>query len=144
MFLGPNAPVGHGSVLPIVEHTTKYLINLMKKMQTQGITAVAPKADAIRDMEIHTTEYMKRTVWATRCRSWFKNGKIDGPVIAVHAGSRIHWFHMLTDVRYEDWDYTYTSNNRFRYLGNGFSVREETGMDTTRYLDDPEKGYNEY
>lgn len=136
--------MGHGSVLPIVEHTTKYLINLMKKMQTQGIKSVAPKADAIRDMEIHTTEYMKRTVWATRCRSWFKNGKIDGPIIAVHPGSRIHWFHMLTDIRYEDWDYTYTSKNRFQYLGNGFSVREEPGMDTTRYLDDPAKGYNGY
>ncbi|KAI9870993.1 MAG: hypothetical protein M1830_003547, partial [Pleopsidium flavum] len=33
MFLGPNAPIGHGSVLPIVEHSAKYMINMMKKMQ---------------------------------------------------------------------------------------------------------------
>ncbi|KAJ5783021.1 cyclohexanone monooxygenase [Penicillium paradoxum] len=143
-FLGPNAPIGHGSVLPIVEHTSKYIINFMKKIQSQGIKAVSPRPEAIRDFDIHLTEFMKRTAWATPCRSWFKNGKIDGPVIAVHPGSRIHWFHMLTDIRFEDWEFTYLNNNRFEYLGNGFSVKEEPGRDTTLYFDSPEEGYRDY
>ncbi|KAL4891195.1 cyclohexanone monooxygenase [Aspergillus ambiguus] len=144
MFLGPNAPVGHGSLLPIIEHTTKYLINFMKKIQTQGIKAIAPKIEAIRDLDMHITEFMKRTAWATQCRSWFKNSKVDGPVIAVHPGSRIHWFHILAGIRFEDWEFTYLSNNRFHYLGNGFSVREQEGKDTTRYFDFPAEGYNDY
>ena len=144
VFLGPNSPVGHGSVLPIIEHNTKYFINFMKKIQTQGIKSVAPKATAIRDFNIHTTEFMKRTAWATPCRSWFKNGTTDGPIVALHPGGRIHWFHMLEDIRYEDWDYTYQTENRFQYLGNGFSTKEMPGKDNAWYFDDPEHGYMEY
>lgn len=144
VYLGPNAPVGHGSVLPIIEHATKYFINFMKKMQTQQVKAVAPKHGAVEEFLTHTTEFMKRTAWATPCRSWFKNGTIDGPISALHPGSRIHWFHMLIEPRYEDWDFIYKTRNRFQYLGNGFSVKEMPGNDTTRYFDFPEEGYREY
>lgn len=144
MFLGPNAPIGHGSVIPIVEHATKYIINMLKKAQTQNIKAVAPRLKAVKDFNIHITEYMKRTAWTTGCRSWFKNGKIDGPVLALHPGSRTHWFHMLSDIRFEDWKYTYFTTNKFQYLGNGFSTWEEEGKDTAFYYDDPEEGYRSY
>lgn len=144
MFLGPNAPIGHGSVIPIIEHATKYIINVIKKLQTQGIKTITPTREAVRDFNAHTTEYMKRTAWTTPCRSWFKNGKIDGPVVALHPGSRIHWFHMLEEPRYEDFDISYLSINRFEYLGNGFSRREATGLDSAYYLDDPEEGYKKY
>lgn len=144
MFLGPNAPIGHGSVLPIIEHATKYIINTLKKVQVQGIQTIAPSGSAIRDLNIHITEFMKRTAWSTACRSWFKNGKIDGPVVALHPGSRIHWFHMIENPRYEDWIMTYETDNRFEYLGNGFSVREQEGLDTTWYLNEPDKGYGDY
>lgn len=46
VFLGPNAPVGHGSVLPIIEHATKYIIKMMKKIQYQNIKAVSPSISA--------------------------------------------------------------------------------------------------
>lgn len=144
MFLGPNAPVGHGSVLPIIEHATKYIINFMKKIQTQGIKAVSPSPAAIKDFNIHTTEFLKRTAWATPCRSWFKNGTVDGPIVALHPGGRIHWFHMLQDIRYEDWEYTYLTNNRFQYLGDGFSTMELPGKDNVWYFDSPEDGYRDY
>lgn len=87
---------------------------------------------------------MKRTAWTTHCRSWFKNGKIDGPVVALHPGSRIHWLHMLDEPRYEDYEIRYMSRNRFQYLGNGFSVREAEGLETTWYLETPEVGYKDY
>ena len=141
VFLGPNSPVGHGSVLPIIEHVTKYMINFMKKIQTQGIKSVSPSPAAIKDFNAHTERFMKRTAWATPCRSWFKNGTVDGAIVALHPGSRIHWFHMLDQVRSEDWEYTYWTKNRFQYLGNGFSTKEEPGRDTTRYFEFPEEGY---
>ncbi|KAH7010394.1 cyclohexanone monooxygenase [Ilyonectria destructans] len=144
MFLGPNAPVGHGSVLPIIEHATKYIINMMKKMQSQNIKAVVPQESAVADFSTHTNEFMKRTAWATPCRSWFKRGTIDGPVVALHPGSRIHWFHLMQNVRFEDWEYTYYSENRFQYLGNGFSTKEDPGKDTTWYFDGPEEGFMDY
>ncbi|KAF4918388.1 FAD-binding monooxygenase moxY [Colletotrichum viniferum] len=70
IFLGPNAPVGHGSVLPIIEHAIKYIINMMKKIQYQNIKAVSPSAKSVDDFNEHITEFMKRTAWATPCRSW--------------------------------------------------------------------------
>lgn len=144
VFLGPNAPVGHGSVLPIIEHNTKYIVNMMKKIQTQGIKSVSPSAEAVKEFSEHIHEFMKRTAWATPCRSWFKRGTTDGPIVALHPGSRIHWFHMLETIRSEDWEYQYFSRNRFQYLGNGFSTKEDPGVDTTWYFDTPEKGYAEY
>ena len=143
-FLGPNSPVGHGSVIPLVEHAAKYIINILKRFQTEQIRTIAPSGTAVRDFNEHTREFMKRTAWKTSCRSWFKNGTVDGPVVALHPGSRLHWLHMLDEVRYEDYEITYCSRNRFAYLGNGFSVREAPGLDTTWYLDDPEYGYKAY
>ena len=87
---------------------------------------------------------MKRTAWSSHCRSWFKNGTIDGPVVALHPGSRLHWFHMLDRPRFEDYEWTSWTENRFSYLGNGFSTREAEIHDTTYYFDDPYHGYEAF
>jgi hypothetical protein len=59
-----------------------------------------------------------------RCSSWFKNGNIHGPVIAIWPGSRLHWFEALKEPRYEDMIIEYLGNNRFEYLGNGYTATE--------------------
>lgn len=146
MFLGPNAPIGHGSVLPIVEHAAKYIIRLLHKSQTENIKSVVPLQSAVDDFDQHIQTFMERTAWSSHCRSWFKNGKVDGPIVALHPGSRVHWFHMLETPRWEDWEWVVSRRNRFAYLGNGFTVREgrdEKGdqRDTTYYFDRPDEGY---
>jgi hypothetical protein len=93
----------------------------------------------VRDYSQHISAFMPRTAWAAPGRSWFKGGKADGPVIALHPGSRIHFFHMLETFRGEDWEYVYDapSQNRFGYLGNGFSTKElDPEFDSTWYLDE--------
>jgi hypothetical protein len=144
-FLGPNSPIGHGSVFTLSEHIAKYITGVIKKCQTEGIKAIAPTQEAVDDFTEHITAFMPRTAWAAgSCRSWFKNGREDGPVTALHPGSRIHFFHMLEKFRGEDWEYVYDgeggsrSQNRFRYLGNGFSMKElDPNSDSTWYLDEP-------
>lgn len=116
----------------------------MMKMQREGIRNIVPRATAVEDFAVHVSQYMTRTAWSTACRSWFKNGKFNGPVVALHPGSRIHWFHMLERPRYEDFEILYASLNRFQYFGNGCSTREAPGSDTASYFDDPEKGFEEY
>jgi hypothetical protein len=111
---------------------------MLKKCQTEGIKAVQPKEDAVRDFIEHIQAFMPRTSWSGNCRSWYKNGTADGLIIALHPGSRIHWFHMLENFRGEDYEYTLDSNNRFRFLGNGFSVKEAE-ENPTWYLDTPNK-----
>lgn len=144
VFFGPNAPIGHGSVFTLSEHIAKYIAAAIHKCQTQSIKALAPSRAAVDDYFAHIQTFMPRTAWAApNGRSWFKNGQADGPVTALHPGSRIHFYHMLEGFRGEDWEYTYMGEgqgigrkNRFAYLGNGFSTKElGPAADTTWYLD---------
>jgi hypothetical protein len=67
-------------------------------------------------------------------------GREDGPAL-VHPGSRVHWFHALMSPRWEDWTWTSGGQNRFAYLGNGFSTMEAKGRDKSWYFGDPELLY---
>lgn len=159
-FLGPNAPIGHGSVFTLAEHIGTYIAGAIRKCQTEGIKAIVPSQAAVDDYTEHIRAFMPRTAWSSSCRSWYKssgNGQgqgqgddENGPVTALHPGSRIHFFHMLETFRGEDYEYVYdvgesqdgttavSSRNRFRYLGNGFSTREfDDEADATWYLNDP-------
>ncbi|KAH7128925.1 hypothetical protein EDB81DRAFT_871659 [Dactylonectria macrodidyma] len=140
VFLGPSAPIGHGSVFTITELLAKYIVDIIQKCQTERIKAISPSLAAVRELTEHTQAFMPRTAWAGSCASWFKNGTENGPVTALHPGSRIHFFHMLERFRGEDWEYVYASKaNRFSYLGNGFSTKELDGSDSTWYLNDDGK-----
>ncbi|KAL3458372.1 FAD/NAD(P)-binding domain-containing protein [Aspergillus heterothallicus] len=135
VFMGPNAPIGHGSVVSIAEQVARYIVRMLKKCQVEGIKSLVPKPAAVEEFTQHTHAFLPRTIWAGNCRSWYKNGTVDGPIIALHPGSRIHWFHMMEIFRPEDFDYEYLcQSNRFQFLGNGFSVREE-GVNPTWYLE---------
>lgn len=69
-------------------------------------------------------------------------GRDDGPVYALHPGSRSHWYNMMNEPRYEDYVWKTTNRlNRFAYLGNGLSVTEVEGGDLTWFMDQPEVGY---
>ncbi|KIM98172.1 hypothetical protein OIDMADRAFT_129122 [Oidiodendron maius Zn] len=137
-FLGPNAPIGHGSVVTITEHIAKYITKIIMKCQLEDITSVRPSPEAVKDFSEHIANFMPRTAWSASCSSWFKNGKKDGPVTALHPGSRIHWFHMLELPRWEDFEWKSAAKNRFAYLGNGLSTKEAPGQNSTWYLDAPD------
>ncbi len=142
MFFGPNAPIGHGSVFTLSEHIAKYITTVIKKCQAESVKSTAPSRAAVDDYAEHVAAFMPRTAWAASGgRSWFKDGRADGPVTALHPGSRIHFFHMLERFRGEDWEWEYAGaaagGNRFAYLGNGFSTRElDPAGDSTWYLDE--------
>ncbi|KAK0655773.1 hypothetical protein B0T16DRAFT_424483 [Cercophora newfieldiana] len=139
-FLGPNGPIGHGSVFTLSEHIAKYITGIIKKCQVEGIKSIAPSQDAVDDYFEHISTFMPRVAWSAPGRSWFTNGQATGPVTALHPGSRIHFFHMLEKFRGEDWEYGYDNvkRNRFAYLGNGFSTKElDPKGDSTWYLDAP-------
>ncbi|KAI8396552.1 hypothetical protein FOFC_21100 [Fusarium oxysporum] len=140
LYLGPGGPHSHGSAIPTVEHETKYILRLIHKAQTEKYKAVAPSLSATQDFLGHMKEFNQRSVWSDNCSSWLKQGKGDISPLC-HPGSRIHWFHMLQEPRWEDWEWTSVSKaNRFDYLGNGYSTWEESGKDISWYLDDADSG----
>ncbi|KAL4901245.1 hypothetical protein BDW74DRAFT_170383 [Aspergillus multicolor] len=141
MFLGPGAPIGHGSVLTITEQIAKYITRIIQKCQTERVRVISVTESANAEFNEHIQTFMPGTAYAGGCRSWYKNGTADGPVTALHPGSRIHFLHMLERFRGEDFEYVHESpaRNRFAYLGNGFSTKELGGEDPTWYLDRPDE-----
>lgn len=130
---GAYGPLGHGSFLPIIEHLMHHFISIIKRIQIQNIKSLAPRKEVCEAFVGHADLYLKRTAWTSGCRSWFKQGKVDGP-LSIWPGTRLVFFDLLSDPRYEDYDITYLGGNPFGFMGNGFSVREYDGSDLSYYL----------
>ncbi|KAH8804478.1 hypothetical protein F5884DRAFT_734835 [Xylogone sp. PMI_703] len=128
MFNGPNAVISHGSVLRQISWTCDYLLKWSEKIARQDIKSFTPKAESVADFNTYSQEFLKRTVWADKCRSWYKNGKESGVVTGTYAGTILHFKECLENIGSEHFDITWRSNNRFRWLGNGQSVRDENGF----------------
>ncbi len=94
---------------------------------------MAPRRDVCDAFLEHADLYLKRTAWTSGCRSWFKQGREDGP-LAMWPGTRLLYFELLANPRYEDYNISYKSDNPFGFLGNGFTMREYEGADLSYYL----------
>lgn len=133
VFNGPYGPYGHGSFLPITETVSRYLMQMLKKMSEEEVASFAPKEAAVADFAEHRAKFLPRTAWTSPCRSWFKQGTVDREPM-MWPGSRIQFFETIATPRWEDYDWKYTTSNRFGYFGNGFAARENDGSDLTWYL----------
>ena len=127
-----DGPLGHGSVVPMVEAYTNYIIQVLQKVQVEDIKRIQVKRKVAEDFTRHADIYLKRTAWSGPCRAWFKNGDKNRKPLCW-PGSRIHYLTMLQKPRFEDFDIEYLSGNTFNFLGNGFDVREFDGRDLTWY-----------
>ncbi|KAK0642619.1 putative sterigmatocystin biosynthesis monooxygenase stcW [Lasiodiplodia hormozganensis] len=133
IFNGPFGPYGHGSFLPITEVLSRHFIQMLEKMSIEYLTSFAPTEAAVADFAEHRRVFLPRTAWTSPCRSWFKQGTVDGEVM-MWPGSRTHFFESMKAPRWEDYELKYADRNRFYYLGNGFAAREVDGRDITWYL----------
>ncbi|RKL12923.1 putative sterigmatocystin biosynthesis monooxygenase stcW [Fusarium oxysporum] len=136
VFNGPNACVGNGSLIPVIESVGEYIIKALSKMQVHGVKTMEVQSEAVTDLTEHIDTYMPRTVWSGNCRSWYKQGTVDGRVTAIWPGSSLHFLDILKEPRWEDYSWTYDRGNRFAFLGNGKS-RVEDGGDMAYYLEHP-------
>ncbi|KAE8383907.1 hypothetical protein BDV26DRAFT_299342 [Aspergillus bertholletiae] len=128
-FIGPNSPISNGSLVQAIQMTGVYIYNCITKLQTQGIKSMTISNQAVRHLNTHAQSWLRDTVWAASCRSWYKQGTTDGRNIGLYCGSCFHFVEALRDPRWEDYDFEYLGSNRFEYLGNGLTVREQRGGD---------------
>lgn len=92
-----------------------------------------PREEAVAEFSRHKDAWMKRSVWDTDCRSWYKN--VSGTITAVWPGSVPHYIELLERPRFEDYSWEYLNpTNRWSFLGNGFSQREMLGADLAWYI----------
>lgn len=124
IFTGPNAIVGHGSLIEGLGWVAEYIIKWLKKIASEDIKSVAPKQHAVNEFIKYGDEIHKTLVWTGQCRSWYKKNRIDGRVTATFPGSALLFRRMITDIRGEDFEVEYNSPNRFRFMGNGFTEYE--------------------
>lgn len=137
-FIGPNSTISNGSLVLGIQMTAVYIYKWLDKLQTEDIRSFAVRHEVNDEYNEHMQTYLKRTVWTGNCRSWYKRGTIDGPVVAVYGGTTFHFMEAIKNPRWEDFDIERLSKtNRFSYLGNGFTKRETVGgtIGTTQTLD---------
>lgn len=85
-FIGPNSPISNGSLVLGVQATAMYVYKWLEKLQTESIKSFEVRHDANEEYNQHIQKYLERTVWTRGCRSWYKRGTVDGPVVAIYGG----------------------------------------------------------
>ncbi|KAL6230334.1 hypothetical protein BDW75DRAFT_248777 [Aspergillus navahoensis] len=139
-FLGPNSPVGNGPVLVAIEAQADYMMKLIDRYQTTNIRSFAPTAEAVNEFIEFKDHFMRRTVWADGCRSWYKATDPNGPVTGLWPGSTLHYIEAMNELRLDDWEVNY-NGNRFAWLGNGYSQTEiDETADWAYYIRDHDDG----
>lgn len=124
IFTGPNAVVGHGSLIEALGWTADYMIKWMEKIASEDISSIEPKQSAVDNFIAYGDRVHETLTWTGGCRSWYKKNRVNGRVTATFPGSALLYRRMISDIRGEDWDIRYRSPNKFRFMGNGFMEYE--------------------
>lgn len=123
-----------------METQADYMAEFMNRWQKEDISSFDPKREAVDDFMEQKDALMQETVWAGNCPCWYKDRK-SGKIIALWPGSMLHYMEALASPRWEDFDITYRTKNRFAYLGNGFSQTELTpDIDPVFYIRERDDG----
>jgi cation diffusion facilitator CzcD-associated flavoprotein CzcO len=106
--LGPNAALGTGNLLLLIEKELDYFTACAVKMQRDNIKSMVPRREAVETFVQYCDAYFEKTVFSMKCRSWYKGGKEDGRVNALWPGTssgvsqaqQLLLEHMLTIVHF--------------------------------------------
>ncbi|KAF9469634.1 FAD/NAD-binding domain-containing protein [Collybia nuda] len=137
--LGPNAAVGAGSLLILLERQVDYAVEVTLKLQRERLKSIEVKKEAVDDFDAYLEAYFQTTVFSDKCRSWYKAGKEEGRVVALYPGSPLHCERALAHPRWEDYNFERLpedkGQNRFYWLGDGHTVADrDDNSDRARYL----------
>ncbi|KAI9372301.1 hypothetical protein BJX61DRAFT_542852 [Aspergillus egyptiacus] len=134
--LGPNAALGEGNLLLLVEKVVDYITYCLDKMQRDNIRSMNVRKEAVERFRRHCDQYFSRTVFSLKCRSWYKGGSMDGRIVALWPGSSLHAMKALGYPRWEDWTYEYVNDNPNGWIGDGWAEDERNKIINVDYLDD--------
>ncbi|KAL3465598.1 hypothetical protein BJX64DRAFT_285204 [Aspergillus heterothallicus] len=128
---GPNATGHSGSVPNSIENQITYIAKILRKLRSQGIKSIAPSKAATDDFLAYSDAFFPRTVWTEHCSSWYNGGRPGARIHGLFPASAAALNYLRRDPRWEDWEYEYTnpSGNRFGFIGNGWTRREEAGVE---------------
>lgn len=138
IFTGPNATVGHGTLLTSMTWSADWMIKWLRKIATEDIKYIVPTQSATDEFARYGDQIHDTLTWTGGCSSWYKNHRVNGRVTATFPGSALLYRRMIAELRPEDFEIGYRepSGNRFRsIMGNGFTGYElEEGNDLAFYI----------
>jgi hypothetical protein len=121
---------GAGALTIVMEAEGDYIVKCIRKLQKEDYASMVPKKNRVKDFSAYVEAYFKKTIYLDNCRSWYKDDA--GRVIGLWPGSTPH---TLEAPRWEDYEYENKDDNELRWLGNGWSVCQTGGGDSTFYLE---------
>lgn len=158
--LGPNASLGEGNLLLLIEQEINYFTQCVLKMQRDNIRSLSVSSRAVSNFTSYCDQYFPRTAFGEKCRSWYKGGTEDGRITALwpgmcfhfvslytefniltHVGSSLHAFKAMAHPRWEDYEYEYINDNPNGWIGNGWTDNEWNKTIKVDYLDDDQVDY---
>lgn len=134
--LGPRALAAHGSLLEAISWNGDYMVKWLKKMAEEDVKYIVPKTAVVKHLMAYGDELHKTLVWTGGCKSWYKQGTVDGKVTALFAGSGMLYHRLIRQLRPEDFEIVYRSANTWKFLGNGFTAFEfDEASDLSWYIE---------
>lgn len=70
-LIGPNTGLGHNSMIFVIESQVNYVLDSIKNLEKRKAKFMDVKPQAQKLYNEGIQEKLKRTVWATGCRSWY-------------------------------------------------------------------------
>ena len=73
MLAGPNSGLGHSSMVYMIETHVAHVVNALKAMDRKGAEVAEVRRDAHDRFIADVDARMDRTVWASGCKSWYRD-----------------------------------------------------------------------
>ncbi len=90
ILVGPNTGLGHNSIVFIIEAQIHYVLECLRLMELRGVRAIDVKPAAQRRCNLDIQQRLRRTVWASGCKSWCLDAR--GANTTLWLGSTISYW----------------------------------------------------
>jgi cation diffusion facilitator CzcD-associated flavoprotein CzcO len=90
LMYGPNTNLGHNSIIFMIECQTNYILGCLEQMDARGLASIDLSRDVMESFDTRVQKELKRTVWDTTGKSWYKTD--DGRITNNWSGSTIRYW----------------------------------------------------
>jgi cation diffusion facilitator CzcD-associated flavoprotein CzcO len=111
-LVGPNAGLGHNSIIFMIECQADYIVSLMNMVAARDVDYVDVTAEAQESFNEEVAEGLKDTVWTSGCTSWYQQA--DGKNFAVWPFSTWKFWMRTRSLRLTDFRFGKVSENKQR------------------------------
>ncbi len=71
LMVGPNTGLGHNSIIYMIEAQVAYVVQYLRALHERRLKYLDVRAPVQEAYNARLQERLKRTVWATGCKSWY-------------------------------------------------------------------------